>query len=152
MPIQIPNFALAADFVNVTIQEVGGVAPSTIIEAGRDWTVNIQWSLAGTGFEMIGGMWHVHVNLESFGPGPELSLADFIPPETSDVPLPSADGQYALNFTVPGRVLDSRKVPHQGLAMKMVVLLTYRNLLGHIDDMAGYYEGPMLQFYRSDAD
>lgn len=152
MPIEVPQISLDADFLSVSVHEHGPEAapPTTIIQAGEPWAVNIRWQLTGTNWEMVAGTWHVHVALESIGPGPELTLEDFIPAGGSNIPLPSASGQYFLHFDVPGTVIKKADVPEGGLAMKMVVLLTYVNSLGQPDDMAGYFEGPILQFYVDD--
>lgn len=129
------------------------VTPRTIIQAGDPWAVTINWEMKGPHpllWEMVSGNWHVHVNLESIGPGPELSLFDFADPNCQNQPLPSPSGTYSCHFDVPGTVLDDTVVPHQGLAMKLVVLITYRDPLGHQGPIAAYEEGPILQFYRED--
>lgn len=149
MPIEVPTFDLTADFLNVTVYEPGE-PPSNILEAGRPWYVHIEWEMKGKNFELIAGTWHLHVNLESIGPGPELSLYDYIPPTA--ITIPSADGYYHVDFDVPASVITNAHVPHQSLLMKMVVALTFYNSNGEPDDIAGFYEGPILQFRRSDDD
>lgn len=152
MPIEVPQITLDGDFLNVWVHEHGAEAepPTTIIQAGEPWSVNIRWRLTGTNWEMIAGTWHVHVALESIGPGPEVSLVDYVPAGGSNIPLPSPNGEYYLHLDVPGTAIKKSDVPHGSLPMKMVVLLTYENPLGERDDMAGYFEGPILQFYVDD--
>ena len=145
MPFETPNIDLVGN-ITASVHEHGGVAPTTIIRTDTSWAVNINWSLLGTNWQMIGGTWHVHVNLESMGPGPELSLVDFADPACMNAPLPSVDGQYFCHFDVPAGVATAA---HQGTAYKLVVLLTYRNLLGQPGPIAAYYEGPILQFYNA---
>ncbi|MCA9943808.1 MAG: hypothetical protein H6656_06035 [Ardenticatenaceae bacterium] len=134
--------------ITAAVHEHGGVAPTTIIKAGTPWSVHIKWEMKGTNWHMVAGNWHVHVNLESIGPGPELSLYDYADPNCQNQPLPSPTGEYSCHFDVPGSVLSTSVVPHQGLAMKLVVLLTYVDPLGHRGPIAGYWEGPILQFYE----
>lgn len=147
MSFETPTIDLTGN-ISATIHEHGGVAPSTVIKAGTPWSVHIDWEMTGTNWHMVAGNWHVHVNLESIGPGPEISLFDFADPNCQNQPLPSADGTYSCHFDVPGNVFDPSIVPHQGLAMKLVVLLTYVDPLGHRGPIAAYWEGPVLQFYE----
>ncbi len=146
MAFETPTISLVGN-LTASVHEHGGVAPATVIKAGTPWAVQINWSLLGTNWHMVAGNWHVHVNLESIGPGPELSLFDFIDPNCQNQPLPNATGNYSCHFDVPGSVINAGIVPHEGLAMKLVVLLTYVDPLGHRGPMAAFYEGPILQFY-----
>lgn len=163
MPIQLPNFALTGDFTSVVIHDQPINPPTNVLEAGQPWHLHIAWELKGPNYEMIAGTWHLHVNLESMGPGPELSLFDFIVPPGS-LTLPSATGDYSQVFEVPGNEIMNaynawyqkengapppagEPFPHQGLAMKLVVLLQYFNTLGRADDIAGFYEGPIIMFF-----
>lgn len=147
MTFETPNIELVGNISAVIHDEVG-VDPTTIIKAGDPWSVHIEWEMTGKNWHMIAGKWHVHVNLESIGPGPELSLVDFADKNCMNQPLPSPTGKYRCHFDVPGDVIDKDVVPHQGLAMKLVVLLTYVDPLGHRGPIAGYWEGPILQFYE----
>lgn len=147
MPFETPNIKLVG-YISAKVHEHGGVEPTTIIKAGTPWSVHIKWEMKGTGWHMIAGKWHVHVNLESIGPGPEYSLYDFGDPACMVQPLPSATGEYSCHFDVPGSLLNTAVVPHQGLAMKLVVLLTYEDPLGHRGPIAAYWDGPILQFYE----
>ena len=52
--------------------------------------INVNWSLKGANAHMVAGTWHVHANLESIGPGPELSLVDFADSACSSLTLPNA--------------------------------------------------------------
>lgn len=146
MPFETPTINLVGN-ISANVHEHGGVAPSTIIKAGDPWAITVNWEMKGANWHMIAGKWHVHVNLESIGPGPELSLVDFADPKCQNQPLPSPTGTYNCHFDIPGTVLNENVVPHQGLAMKVVVLLTYVDQLGHRGPIAAYWEGPILQIY-----
>ena len=147
MTFEVPTFDLTGN-ISAVVRDDTGEEPTLIIKAGAPWAVDINWELKGKNWHMIAGNWHVHVNLESIGPGPELSLVDFGDPDCQNQPLPSANGEYSCRFDVPGSVISPAVVPHQGLAMKLVVLLTYVDPLGHRGPMAAYWEGPVLQFYE----
>lgn len=144
MPFETPNINLVGN-ISATVHEHGGVAPTTVIRTDTDWAVNIEWELLGLNWQMIGGTWHVHVNLESMGPGPELSLFDAVNPAACNDSLPSVDGRYFCHFDVPAGVATA---DHQGTPYKLVVTITYFNLLGNPGPMAAYFEGPILQFYN----
>jgi hypothetical protein len=146
MTFETPSIDLVGT-ISASVHEHGGVAPAQIIQAGTPWAVSINWSLTGTNFHMVAGTWHLHVNLESIGPGPELSLFDLLDTNCQGQPLPNGTGNYSCHFDVPGSTISEAMVPHQGLAMKLVVLLTYVDPLGHRGPMAAFYEGPILQFY-----
>lgn len=127
--------------------------PSTIIQAGDPWAISVSWEMKGPHpalWHMVSGHWHVQANLESIGPGPELALSDFADPNCQNQPLPNSTGVYYCHFDVPGTVLDDSVVPDGGLAMKLVMLITYVDPLGHQGPIAAYEEGPILQFYRED--
>ena len=147
MAFETPIITLTGD-ISAEIHDAFGVDPATIIRASSPWSVHINWEMTGLNWQMVAGTWHVHVNLESMGPGPEISLFDFADPNCQNQALPSATGRYSCHFDVPGTVFNDVEVPHQGLAMKLVVLLTYVNPLGARGPIAAYWEGPILQFYE----
>ena len=149
MPCETPNINLVGQ-ISAQVRDDAGVAPALIIKAGSPWSVDIAWEMTGTNWQMVAGHWHVHVNLESFGPGPELTLFEGSDPDCQHQPLPSADGMYSCHFDVPGTKISEALVPHEGLAMKLVVLLTYVNPLGHRGPIAAYWEGPVVQFYKDE--
>lgn len=147
MTFETPNIDLNGS-ISAVVHDETGVDPSLIIKAGRPWSVHIKWEMKGANWHMVAGNWHVHVNLESIGPGSELSLFEFADPDCQNQPLPSQTGEYSCHFDVPGSVISTSVVPHQRLAMKLVVLLTYVDPLGHRGPIAAYWEGPIVQFYE----
>lgn len=146
MPFETPTINLSGN-ISATVLD-SGKAPSTIIKAGDPWSVDVKWEMTGPGWHLVAGNWHVHLNLESIGPGPELTLVDFADPNCQNQALPSATGQYNCHFDVPGATINAGMVPHQGLAMKLVVLLTYVDPLGHRGPIAAYEELGIVQFYE----
>ena len=163
MAFETPTVDLTGS-ISATVHEHEGVQPSTIIKVGDHWSVHVNWEMVdedgGDLWRMVAGHWHVHVNLESIGPGPEISLYEFADSECHWQELPSADGTYSCHFDVPGNVIQDawdaampgQDFPHQGLPMKMLVMLSYylpsaTNILGERGEIAAYQEGPVLQFY-----
>jgi len=143
---ETPSISLTGNIAAQVLDS--GASPSHIIKAGDPWAVDVQWEMTGPNWHMVAGTWHVHLNLESIGPGRDLSLVDFADPNCQNQALPSADGKYTCRFDVPGSVINTGMVQHESLPMKLVVLLTYVDPLGHRGPIAAYWEGPIVQFYE----
>jgi hypothetical protein len=162
MPFETPYPGLLeGEITNVIVHEhdftapTPAVPPTTIIQAGEPWAVSIWWEMNGPDpllWHLVSGHWRVSLRLESIGPGPEFNLSDLADSNCQDQFLPSPSGTYFCHFDVPGSVLDDSVVPDEGLAMKLVVLITYRDPLDHQGPIAAYEEGPILQFYREEHD
>ena len=152
MPFQVPNINLNADIECVVVDPTGN--PNTVIPANEPWAIDVKWSLTGQNSSMIAGEWVVHANLESIGPGPEIQLHDWADPEcgtaASGQPLPNATGEYKCHFDVPASAITDAMAGHDSLTMKLVVTVTYKDSLGHWGGLAGYCEGPILQFFKDD--
>ena len=132
---------LLAGYIGAEIHEVGGVDPTTIIRIDQDWTVTMEWALTGALKSMICGNWCLNVDLESIGPGEELEL----PTPELHVPLdPCGDGKYCKKIRIPAGTV---KTEHCSTPYKLVATVTYLNACGRPGPMAGFVEGPILQFY-----
>lgn len=136
---ETPELSLAGR-INAAVHEHGGVAPTRIIRTDTDWAVHINWELSGSAVPMLCGTWHVHVRLESMGPGGEHSLFD------PDCNLPLDGGtDYKCHFDVPaGRI----KAAHDGTPYRLLVTLTYRTPKGKPGPIAAYYDAGIYQFYN----
>lgn len=145
MPFEtpFPKF-LFAGMINAFHQENGGAYPETIIRTNQSWAVNVSWTTTGLATPMIDGTWHLHLYLESMGPGPDLNLID--PP---DHVVPLAPGlspvNYSVRIDVPAFTVAA---PLAGVLYKLVVTLTYFDITGAPGPMAAFEEGPILQFYN----
>lgn len=62
------------NITQVTIRESGGTILGKIIPVTLEWEMHVEWSLTSAKEDMLEGNWAVQANLESIGPGPELSL------------------------------------------------------------------------------
>lgn len=162
MPFETPYpGVLDGQITNVIVHEHGivdptpDVTPATIIQNGDPWAVSIWWRMNGPDpllWHLVSGHWRVSLRLESIGEGPELNLNDFADSNCQDQFLPSSSGTYFCHFDVPGDLMTDAQVTDEGLAMKLVVLITYRDPLGHQGPIAAYEEGPILQFYVEEHD
>jgi len=146
MPIETPFAPLVFDATISAIEhEHGGAPPMSIIRTNQSWAVNIRWQTTGLATGMITGNWHLHCFLESLGPGADIDLVD---PGDHIVPLTPGPSpvNYAVHFDVPAGAVGP--VPAAGRLYRLVVSLTYREPGGGPGPMAGFVEGPVLQFYQ----
>ncbi len=157
MPFETPFGNLFAGTITATVHEHDappGAPPLTIIRTDQDWAVNVSWETTGLATGMITGNWHLHCFLESIGTGADLDLIDPGPsggPSDHVIPLKPGTSPvpYFVHFDVPaGRVNIPDPVPPAGRLYRLVVSLTYREPTGGPGPMAGFVEGPILQFYQ----
>jgi hypothetical protein len=147
MPFEI-NHPLAGSLkggVTAYITEVDGVDPTVIIEADKAFKVHLNWWLDGALTPYVCGKWCIHLFLESIGPGPELKL----PEHAIEIPLDPCPGRndYAAWIVVPANTI---KPEHCAVPYKMVATVTYRTPKDKPGPMAGFVDGPVLQFYVTD--
>jgi hypothetical protein len=117
-------------------------APATIIRTDQVWAVRVRFETSGALSEVLPGTWHVGVYIESIGPGLEIQ-AGFV-----HVPLTPATGTVAYNVDV---VIPAGTVTvpdHQARPFKLVTTVSYMWPGGTPGPMAGYLEGPIVQFYN----
>jgi hypothetical protein len=129
--------------IGAYITEVDGVDPVTIIRSDQDWKVHVHWTLSGKLNEFVCGEWCLNLFLESIGPGRELRLPD----EELHVHLKPQpyETRYWETICIPaGRV----PVDMCGTPYKLVVTVTYLTPKGEPGPMAGFVEGPVVQFYQ----
>jgi hypothetical protein len=137
------NAGLTGD-IAAYVTEVDGVDPTTIIDVNKDAKVHISWRLDGALTPFVCGHWCVSIFLESIGEGPELSL----PAEPAEVPLHPEPGPKAYEawILIPAGTIAPE---HCSVPYKLVSTVTYRTVKGRPGPMAGFVEGPVLQFYDS---
>jgi hypothetical protein len=147
MPFETPfPPALFAGTITAVPHEHGGVSPASIIRTDESWAVNVRWTTTGLATGMIAGNWHLHVYLESIGPGPDRDLTDAIAPGHI---IPLTPGVSPINYFVHFDVLAGTiTAPPAGILYKLAVTLTYFDASGAPGPMAAFEEGPLLQFYN----
>jgi hypothetical protein len=145
MPFEtpFPKFLFAGTITAVQ-QENGGALPETIIRTNQSWAVNVSWTTTGFVTGMIAGDWHLHLYLESIGPGPDLNIID-----AADHIIPLTPGPSPVNYSVRVDVpATAVTAPAAGRLYKLVATLTYFEPGGAPGPMAAFEEGPILQFYN----
>jgi hypothetical protein len=124
--------------IETQITDPHGIPANTIISLTDDWHLKVDWQVHGMFVPMMCGTWHVKVFLESIGPGPEIEAAsaDFVM---------TGDSDYSHTFFIGPRK------PEKPGPYKLVTIITATNRKGHPSPLAGYDEGPILQFYAGES-
>jgi len=117
-----------------------GPNPNTVIRRSEPWSVRLDWSIAGGIAPALGGDWEVKVLLESMGGGFEGQIASTTVALASVAP--AFNRAYTTTLNIAGGV-----VPTDGV-YKLVVAILHRNL-GVPTRMAGFEEGPFVEFYSA---
>jgi hypothetical protein len=154
MPFETPfPPAVFSGTINATVHEHTGAGdppspPITIIRSNNPWAVNVNWQTSGIANGMITGDWHLHVYLESIGPGDDLDLIDPAPGDHIKPLVPGVLSNYFVHFDVRSMQDLGVAIPLAGRLYKLVVSLTYLEPTGSPGPMAAFVEGPTLQFYN----
>ena len=141
LEVSFPELYLTGE-IFAEVYEKGGAKPTSNIRTDQEWGVNIHWDLKGSLAPLICGEWCVHLCLESIGPGPELRF------DYPHIKLdPCGNGEYYVDFHIPpGKIEgDDCSYPY-----KLVVTVTYLTACEKPGPIAGFVEGPILQFYEPD--
>jgi hypothetical protein len=143
---QAPGLDLDVDHFEVGVYEgmPGPGAfnkPATIIRTTQAWSIVVDWDEIGLFCGILPGNWRVEAYLESMGPGTDFNIGEALDPIACghhQVTIPVVAGNPAL---APGEF----QTP-----FKLVVTLTAEWPGGVARyPMAGYLEGPILQFYQT---
>ena len=141
--VALPEPYLGGD-IYAEVYEVGGAKPTTIIRTDQEWGVKLHWDLKGSLAPFICGEWCIHLFLESMGPAPELKLDPY---PKYEMPLdPCGDGEYYFDFRVKPGIVTGQ---HCSNPYKVVVTVTYLNACHKPGPIAGFVEGPLVQFYEA---
>lgn len=118
---------------------------TSIIRTDQDWGVVFKWGLRGPLSRMICGVWCLHVNLESIGPGPELNLPS---EEGFHLHFKGCAGtEFTKVICVPKGIVSGK---HCSVPYKLVATVTYLDECDRPGPMAGFVEGTIVQFYEAE--
>jgi hypothetical protein len=117
--------------------------PSRIIDVKDDLLIDINWCLTGSMLSYICGQWCVQVFLDCMGGGAPWKHVDRLDVDPATHP----DGCYELTVTLPANTV---KVSKDDCALPcwFVVCITFIDKAKKPGAIAGFVEGPMLQFYN----
>ena len=111
--------------------------PNRVIDDQFAFDVTIAWSVRPPATaQVLDGQWTVKLYAESVGPGPEKQIGTATRTATGVQ-------NYTATITVPAGTLPSDVPPDSGV-YKLVIVITYRNTLGQLTEMAAFSEGPMV--------
>jgi hypothetical protein len=115
-------------------------SPSSLIRRNQAWRVDFDWKTTGPDNHIIAGNWNLRIFLERMG-GAEFSFPP-ANPGTAVEPVVSLVGasEYQKYIDIPAFVVPA------GL-YKLVASITHLGPLGAPSRVAGFAEGPLLQFY-----
>lgn len=141
MPFEtpLPPGFFDVNITTATVREYGGPNPITIIRTNQRWDVQIEWQTSGFIKSWVAGNWHLTVYLESMGPGDDHALVD---PNEAVIPLlpPPTDHLYKYHPDFNAGVVPAG-------VYKLILTITYTDPAGNPGEMAGYWEGPIIQFH-----
>lgn len=142
MPLESVPVNLNGDF-SIVPRDPNGVVPQlTILRATDDWVVDVQWNISGSLAEFIGASktWTVTLLLESMGQGFEGPIASY---------TTSALGGLIQNYGPIPVSIPKNPMLADGNTSKIYKLVGVLTLADGATPLpvAGYAEGPMLQFY-----
>lgn len=134
---------LSGEILEVEVYDAD-MDPNHVLQDDIEWNVRIKWQVKGLVAPGLGGDWHIRVNLESMGEGFEGTAKEQIVP-VSDAPI-ATTRTYETKITVPKIESFLDYVPG---TYKLVLIITHTNTGAAVTKrtrMAGFYEGPLLDF------
>jgi hypothetical protein len=136
-PQNIPPNFFTGTISAFAVLDPSGLQPTTIIRTNDTWHVFISWRIAGIVADALAGTWQVHAFLESMGPGLEAQVGSQTINLNAD---PTTPRDYNALLTVPPGTPAG--------TYKLVVTINYLTPANQPGFMAGYQEGPILQFFN----
>lgn len=136
-----PNTLDLTGNMTAIVQDPAGANPEThIIQIPDAWQVRVRWDVSGDAVTTFAedALWRVRVSIESLGPGLEAIVGEI----TEPVGAPAAAHNYDRTVNIPGSLAGLTPGPY-----KVVTVLTLENG-GLPCPLAGYVEGPVVQFYQ----
>jgi hypothetical protein len=142
---RMPGVELEVQNFKATVREVvpAGMPvgePQLVMRTDQAWELSVHWDVIGVAANIIFGTWRVECYLESIGPGGEFEIPEL------DVPM----GAHPYDVTLPvppGFVVPQMAAGEPSTPFRLTTTLTARDPAGNIWPMAGYEEGPVVQFY-----
>jgi hypothetical protein len=127
--------------------------PNRVLEITREWKVNVEWHLWGSGVDCLGGTWHVQVSLESMGAGFEGLVDPVVDVPYADWDLTKSTPTHC-HWVLPKPILITpNEMKGKGInpgIFKPTLLITYSNSAGNNRPMAGFSEGNLITLYDPD--
>ena len=136
---RMPGVELEVTNFYAKVQEVGGPAePQVVLRLGTSWQIEAEWEVIGVACASIHGNWIISGYLESIGAAAEYDLGEV------RVAMSGCGDHVGVLLIAGGTVTEPG--PY-----KLVTTLTAEDeaVTPHLHPMAGYMEGPILQFFET---
>jgi hypothetical protein len=118
-----------------------GDSPTVIIDDDLEWKIRVTWKAVGAAVAWKTGKVTVDAFVESMGPGVEKQLTSaFVDIKKSKVDYEAMITVAAGDVAIPAG--------QSSIAVKLTTTLTAKDLGGNVIPMAGFVEGPILQFFK----
>ncbi len=142
MPIESVVKPLTGDFTLVSRDPNGMVPETTILRATDEWAVDVSWNISGAAAEFVdqSKMWTVTLFLESMGTGFEGPVGKLQVPAMGG--LVQEYGPHTITIAANLALAEG----NTSRTYKLVGVLTLAQGTTPLP-IAGYHEGPILQFY-----
>lgn len=140
------NFDTLSDSLSAEVTRVqvldADLTPNHVLQLGKDWHIKVEWEITDDPghaplVPAIGGTWQVRAKLESIG-------AEWEGMVGAMVPVALVPGQTHYSTTIHGAGFPP--AGNDG-GYKLLVTINYIYPTGVPGPMAGFLEGPMIQFY-----
>ena len=140
----MPGADLVAEDFGMKVVDIGRNAPQNVIKNTQPWRIEVEWHEEGLMAGVLPGNWVVDAYVESIGQGGEFKVG------TAATPMAFAAHNVVINVPASNAAGGVPLAPgEQTTPYKLVVTLTADNGAGGRYPMAGYAEGPILQFYQT---
>jgi len=120
---------------SVVVFEPSSSSPTNIFDTNKDWSARVQWQAT---IHMSGGTWRVSLHLASLVPGANLALTG------AALTVPVVPGPGPVSYSEETKIA-AGTVPAG--TYRLVILIDYIDENGKPGPIAGFIEGPILQFY-----
>lgn len=135
--LDVINFTAAVH--ESPVPGVGGT-PQLVLRTDQAWQLVVHWEVIGVARPNIHGTWRVEGYLESIGAGGEFEI-----PEGN---APMGNATYDVVLPVPPGFVTPQMAPGEpSTPFKLTTTLTAVDHAGHVWPMAGYEDGPVIQFF-----
>jgi hypothetical protein len=146
----LPN--LDGDIFAFAVQDPD-IDRNDVLEIDRDWKVKVSWHVTGPGAHLLTGSdWHVMIKIESMGPEEEKTLKTVtVAGNAYTAGSTPTHVDYVVDIPIQARIPGNPqpdRINQEGV-YRLVAVITHDKTGGFPgpDRVAGFREGPMLQFY-----
>jgi hypothetical protein len=109
--------------------------PATVLDAGKDFTIDVEWTIDPVTAGLLAGQWEVSAYVESIGPGVEDLIGQSVEPVNG-----GTNYSTTINVLAAAGKLPNNPAPPQSSVYRLATVLTHRNQFNKISELAGFDE------------